>query len=106
MFVGTVVGLENDNRWVKVLVEERWQNADGLPDTVDVRGGPEAGIRTLTDRVLHGGPLPVRRHQPRAVLRGHALQRHDALDRRPRALPAVERGGGAGLVVRVAAGRA
>ena len=43
MFVGTVVGLENDNRWVKVLVEERWQNADGVPDTVDVRGGPEAG---------------------------------------------------------------
>ena len=55
MFVGTVVGLENDNRWVKVLVEERWQNADGVPDTVDVRGGPEAGISNLTDRAYTAG---------------------------------------------------
>ena len=53
--MGTVVRLENDNRWVKVLVEERWQNADGLPDTVDVRGGPEAGISSLDGPCLHEG---------------------------------------------------
>jgi hypothetical protein len=55
LFVGSVVRLENDNRWIKVLVEERWQNADGVPDTVDIRGGPEAGISSSTQRAYTQG---------------------------------------------------
>ena len=50
VFVGTVVKLENDNRWATVLVNERWQNADGLPDTVLVHGGPGPGIVSSTER--------------------------------------------------------
>jgi len=50
LFVGTVVNLENDNRWATVLVNERWQNADGLADTVEVRGGPAPGIVSSTER--------------------------------------------------------
>ena len=55
LFVGDVVKLENDNRWAKVLIDERWQNADGLPDTVDVRGGPEPGVAGSTDRAYTMG---------------------------------------------------
>ena len=55
LFVGTIAKLENDNRWAKVLINERWQNADGLPDTVDVRGGPAAGTSSTTDRAYTDG---------------------------------------------------
>ncbi len=55
VFVGTVFSLDNDNRWVRVLVDERWQNAGGLPDTVDIRGGPAAGIESPTDRAYTQG---------------------------------------------------
>ena len=55
LFVGTIVKLENDNRWAKVLIDERWQNADGLPDTVDVHGGPEAGTEREDQRAYTMG---------------------------------------------------
>jgi hypothetical protein len=51
VFVGSVVGLENDDRWATVSVEERWRGADAVPDTVVVHGGPEAGTATSVDRV-------------------------------------------------------
>jgi hypothetical protein len=50
IFVGTVFKLENDNRWAVVLVNERWQGAEGIPDTVTVHGGPEQGSSTVNDR--------------------------------------------------------
>jgi len=55
LFVGTIVNLENDNRWAKVLIDERWQNADGLPDTVDVRGGPAGATSSSTQRAYTEG---------------------------------------------------
>jgi hypothetical protein len=55
LFVGDVVRLDNDNRWAVVLVRERWQGAEGLPDTVNIRGGPEAGTSTVNDRIYLEG---------------------------------------------------
>jgi len=48
--VGTVIRLENANRWALVRVEERWYGAMRVPDEVWVHGGPEAGAATGNDR--------------------------------------------------------
>lgn len=50
VFVGTVIYLENGDRWAVVSVEERWRGADGLGPTVEVHGGPDAGTQTGVDR--------------------------------------------------------
>ncbi len=50
VIVGSVVGLENDDRWATVRVEERWHGGRDLPDTIAVHGGPGAGASTTTDR--------------------------------------------------------
>ena len=50
VFVGTVVHLENQDRWATVRVEERWNDARDLPETVVVRGGPDPGTATGQDR--------------------------------------------------------
>ena len=55
VFVGSVTQLENDNRWATVRVEERWKAARDLPETVQVRGGPEPGTATSVDRVFAPG---------------------------------------------------
>lgn len=55
VFVGTVLRTENEGRWPTVRVEERWKGADGLADTVVVRGGPEPGTATTTDRTYLPG---------------------------------------------------
>lgn len=52
VFVGTVVRTENSGRWATVRVEERWRGARDLGDTVEVRGGPEAGTATSIDRIF------------------------------------------------------
>ncbi len=53
--VGTVTHLENGGRWITVRVEERWRAPDSLPDTIEVRGGPEPGASTSVDRVFGEG---------------------------------------------------
>ena len=55
VFVGTVLRSENEGRWPTVRVEERWKGADSLADTVVVRGGPEPGTATATDRTYLPG---------------------------------------------------
>ena len=55
VFVGTVLRSENEGRWPTVRVEERWKGAAGLADTVRVRGGPEPGTATATDRTYLPG---------------------------------------------------
>jgi hypothetical protein len=50
VIVGTVERAENQGRWATVRVEERWYGASGVPDTVQVRGGPEPGTATSADR--------------------------------------------------------
>ena len=55
VFVGDVYRTENDGRWAVVLVSERWQGAAGLPDTVEVHGGPGPGTTTTTDRAFTEG---------------------------------------------------
>jgi hypothetical protein len=55
MFVGDIVRLENGDRWAVVLVTERWQGAAGVPDTVNVRGGPEEGTAMINDRIYTMG---------------------------------------------------
>ena len=55
VFVGEVYRTENDGRWAVVLVDERWQGAAGLPDTVQVHGGPGPNTTTTTDRVFTEG---------------------------------------------------
>lgn len=55
VFVGTVLRSENEGRWPTVRVEERWKGAAGLADTVVVRGGPEPGTATATDRTYLPG---------------------------------------------------
>lgn len=52
VFVGTVVRLENGDRWATVRVEERWRGARDLATDVQVRGGPEPGFATADDRVF------------------------------------------------------
>ena len=52
VFVGTVLRLDNQARWATVRVEERWQGARDLGNTVEVRGGPEPGTATSVDRVF------------------------------------------------------
>lgn len=55
VFVGTVTGVENEDRWATVAVEERWKGADDVPETVQVRGGPEPGVATSVDRTFIDG---------------------------------------------------
>jgi hypothetical protein len=55
VFVGTVTGLESEDRWATVVVEERWNGAGDLPGTVQVRGGPEPGAATSLDRTYADG---------------------------------------------------
>lgn len=55
VFVGTVLRTENEGRWPTVRVEERWKAANGLADTVVVRGGPEPGTATAADRTYLPG---------------------------------------------------
>jgi len=55
VFVGTVLRTENEGRWPTVRVEERWKGSAGLDDTVFVRGGPEPGTATATDRTYLPG---------------------------------------------------
>ena len=55
VFVGTVLRTENEGRWPTVRVEERWKGASGLADNVVVRGGPEPGTATTTDRTYLPG---------------------------------------------------
>jgi hypothetical protein len=55
VFVGTVTGVENLDRWATVAVEERWKGADDLPDTVQVRGGPGPGTATSVDTTFSDG---------------------------------------------------
>jgi hypothetical protein len=50
VFVGTVAFLENSNRWAIVNVEERWQGADELGASVEVRGAGDPGTSTTIDR--------------------------------------------------------
>jgi hypothetical protein len=50
VFVGVVLDLASDNRWAMVRVEERWFRAEGLPEIVQVRAGPEPGSATSADR--------------------------------------------------------
>jgi len=50
--VGSVVKLENDDRWATVQVEERWRGARDVPDTIEVHGGPEPDASTTTDRTF------------------------------------------------------
>ena len=54
VLVGTVTHLENGGRWAVVKVEERWRGPESLPDTIEVRGGPEPGTSTSADRVFTG----------------------------------------------------
>lgn len=49
VFVGTVTGLANANRYATVRVEERWRGPE-LPERVEVRGGAEPGTGTANDR--------------------------------------------------------
>jgi len=53
VFVGLVVHVDNDARWATVRVEERWQGARSLGDTVEVHGGPDPGTATSVDRAYH-----------------------------------------------------
>lgn len=46
VFVGTVVSLENLDRWATVEVDEVWKG-EGVPDEIEVRAGPK-GERTMT----------------------------------------------------------
>ncbi len=55
VFVGEVYRTENSGRWAVVLVDERWQGAAGLPDTVQVHGGPGPDTTTTTDRMFTEG---------------------------------------------------
>jgi uncharacterized protein YceK len=50
VFVGTVLHLDNQDRWATVRVEERWSGARDLPETVVVHGGPDPGTATGQDR--------------------------------------------------------
>jgi len=55
VFVGTVLRTENQGRWATVRVEERWSGARDLPETVEVRGGPEPGTASSVDRTFQPG---------------------------------------------------
>jgi hypothetical protein len=50
VFVGSVAFLENNDRWAIVNVEERWQGADDLGISVEVRGAGDPGTSTTIDR--------------------------------------------------------
>jgi hypothetical protein len=55
VFVGNVVSTTNENRWATVLVDERWHNADGVPATALVHGGPGAGETSSEQRIYAPG---------------------------------------------------
>ena len=50
-FVGTVVELNNLNRWATFQVEEVWKGEPGTT-RLDVRGGPPGGAATSVDRTF------------------------------------------------------
>jgi hypothetical protein len=50
VFVGSVIFLENSDRWVIVNVEERWKGAGALGESIEVRGSGDPGSSTLIDR--------------------------------------------------------
>ena len=54
VFVGTVIGLANNDRWATVRVEEVWQGPD-QPAEVVVRGGPAGDAATSVDRTFSLG---------------------------------------------------
>lgn len=54
VFLGTVTGLSNNDRWATVAVEEVWKGPDLAP-IVEVRGGPEGDMATSVDRSFSGG---------------------------------------------------
>jgi hypothetical protein len=49
VFVGTVTGLSNSDRWAIVAVQEVWAGPE-LGPVVEVRGGPEGNTATSVDR--------------------------------------------------------
>jgi hypothetical protein len=55
VLVGIVDRVENNGRWATVRVEERWYGAAAVGASVLVRGGPEPGTATSTDRTFAVG---------------------------------------------------
>lgn len=55
VLVGVVDAVENNGRWATVRVEERWHGAEAVGGTVRVRGGPEPGTATSSDRTFAAG---------------------------------------------------
>ncbi len=106
VFVGDVYRTENDGRWAVVLVDERWQGAAGLPDTVQVHGGPGPGTTTTTDRMFTEGRWLFDVTNAGPFYRGQLLLGVAAVDGRPLAVPARRRRPDAGLGGVVAARRA
>jgi hypothetical protein len=53
VFVGTVTGLSNNDRWATVAVAEVWRGPD-LGPVVDVHGGPGGNTGTSVDRMYAG----------------------------------------------------
>lgn len=51
VFVGTVVELNNRNRWATFTLEEVWKGEPGSP-RLDVRGGPPGNVATSVDRTF------------------------------------------------------
>ena len=54
VFVGTVTGTAEGNRWATVTVEEIWRGPD-QPRTVVIRGGPGGNTATSVDRAFEPG---------------------------------------------------
>ncbi len=74
VFVGTVTGVRNNDRWALVLVEEIWSGPD-LPDTVEVHGSEIVDPNTWTDidRTYLAGRRYLFDPDPlKGVLRDHA----------------------------------
>jgi hypothetical protein len=53
VFVGTVTGLSNGERWATVAVDEVWRGPDLAP-IVEVHGGPAGNAATSIDRRFAG----------------------------------------------------
>lgn len=54
VFVGTVAGLSNNDRWATVAVEEVWTGPELAP-IVEVRGGPGGNAASSVDRSFLAG---------------------------------------------------
>jgi hypothetical protein len=88
VFVGTVVEVENSDRWAMVAVEEVWKGED-VPSVVELRAGPKdppggGGVATSNDRYYEEGAryifFPYRRAD--AVFRDSACTRTSELPSR------------------------